>query len=48
MKKLLFALALLLSVVGCEYDDTALKGSIAQIEQRLSAVETIIFYQSYL
>ena len=41
MKKLFFAFAALLCFVGCEYDDTELKNSIAQLEQRLSAVETV-------
>ena len=41
MKKLFFAFVALLCFVGCEYDDTELKNSIAQLEQRLSAVETV-------
>ena len=41
MKKFLFAVAALLCIVGCEYDDTEIKNSIAQLEQRLSAVETV-------
>ena len=41
MKKLLFVVAAMLCVVGCEYDDTEIKNSIEQIEKRLSAVETV-------
>ena len=43
MKKLFLLLvaAISLLVVACEYDDTALKESIAKLEQRLDAVEAV-------
>lgn len=41
MKKILFAFVIIFCLVGCEYDDTDIKNSIAQLDKRLSAVETV-------